>query len=45
LEAQKKTDETLALELEKRMEELIEKRASEILEGKLKTLSRKTVKV
>jgi len=45
LEAQKKTDETLALELEKRMEEFIEKRASEILEGKLKTLSGKTVKV
>jgi len=45
LESQKKTDETLALELEKRMEEFIEKRASEILEGKLKTLSGKTVKV
>ncbi|MCJ7615580.1 MAG: site-specific integrase, partial [Desulfobacterales bacterium] len=45
LESQKKTDETLALELEKRMEEFIEKRASEILEGKLKTLPRKTVKV
>ncbi|MFA4957270.1 MAG: tyrosine-type recombinase/integrase [Candidatus Methanoperedens sp.] len=45
LESQKKTDETLAVELEKRMEELIEKRASEILDGKLKTLSEKIVKV
>lgn len=36
MDAQKKTDDSLALELEKRMEELIEKRAAEILEQKLK---------